>query len=81
VNGILQKKPVVLATIQWKKIIEIAEYESMQCNDRSHLEIKHEQFIKNPDDTINKLYFWCDRSNSNKALDYLKNKNATEHER
>jgi len=65
------KKPAILAAIQWKKIIEIAQHESMQCNDDRYLEVKYEQFIKAPYETVNQLYTWCDLPDSNKALDYL----------
>lgn len=43
----------------------------MQCTNERYLEIKYEQFIENPHETVNQLYTWCDLPNSKKALDYL----------
>ena len=63
--------PAVLAAIQWNRIIEISLQESADCSNDSYQEIKYEDFIKAPYDTVKKLYKWCNIPTSNRSLDYL----------
>ncbi|MFK5948090.1 MAG: sulfotransferase, partial [Methylococcales bacterium] len=53
------KNPAVLAALQWNKIIDISQQESIECNKNNYQEIKYEQFIESPYNSVKKLYDWC----------------------
>ncbi|MFX0203532.1 MAG: hypothetical protein ACFFCW_46120 [Candidatus Hodarchaeota archaeon] len=50
------KFPVVLAALQWKDIIEVAWKESQIIDDMRYFELRYEQFIKNPYNTLDAAF-------------------------
>lgn len=63
--------PAILAAIQWKKIIEIAQQESAHCSNEHYMEIRYEDFIENPNHVLNDLYAWSGLPESNSASRHL----------
>lgn len=63
--------PAILAAIQWRKIIEIAQEEGSKCTRQGYIEIRYEDFIANPNNILDRLYSWCGLTTSIFAHQFL----------
>ncbi len=66
-----QSSPLALAAVQWKNIIEIAREDSKVLQENRYLEIKYEDFLTSPYDTINRINDFCKLPYSEAQQQYL----------
>jgi len=62
----------VLAALQWRRIILLTRKEAKEIAAEKYIEIKYEDFIRNPDKKIDELFQFCFLSPDNSAHDYLR---------
>jgi len=65
------KNPIVLAALQWKNIIEIGQQESKLLNSDNYTEIRYEDFMKTPHDSLSSLFEQTNLCDSTRAHSFL----------
>ncbi len=68
------KTPIELAAVQLKIINELMSYEAKKTRAK-YLEIKYEDFVKNPNKVVNIIQDYCGLKDSKKIKNYLKLQN------
>lgn len=65
------KDPTILTTLLWNRIIETTQYEASQLDNpkERYLEIKYEDFIQNPNKTLEKLFKFSHLTTTEQVLE------------
>jgi len=66
------KNPIVLAAVQWRRIIYAARSESKRLSGNRYFELKYENFICDPYGAIEKLIENCSLKSSSRICNYMK---------
>ena len=66
------KSPLALAAVQWRRIIYAARSEASGISEDRYLEIKYEDFMNNPYDSMSKLLDRCALNPSPRVYDYMR---------
>jgi hypothetical protein len=67
------KEPGTLAALQWKRILEIARLESTTIHPTRYREIRYEDFVESPYESLRNLYEFCDLDDSPRGHKFLEN--------
>jgi hypothetical protein len=65
-------EPAVLAALQWKRIMEIAQLERKTIKPTCYCELRYEDFVQSPHELLRGLYEFCDLDDLPKAHKFLK---------
>lgn len=66
------KSPLALAAVQWRRIIYAARNEALGISEDRYLEIKYEDFMNNPYDSMSKLLDRCALKPSSRVYNYMR---------
>ena len=63
--------PVAMAAIEWRNVVKSirAEAESLEC--KEYLEVRYEDFINSPRETVGKIYEFCGLPHSSRVTKQL----------
>ena len=66
------KSPLALAAVQWRRIIYAARNEALGISEDRYLEIKYEDFMNDPYDSMSKLLDRCVLNPSSRVYNYMR---------
>ena len=66
-----ERSPIALAAVQWKQVVEYAWQESKSLADGKYIEIRYEDFIKDPYNVVDDLFSKLELSGSRNAHKFL----------
>lgn len=69
--GKYDKSPVALAAIQWRRMVEVTEVEKSKIPPSQFYEIKYENFVLAPHETLQQLFFYFNLNDSKDAHKYI----------
>jgi Sulfotransferase family len=70
------KSPLVLAAIQWRRIMTIARQEAAAIDPRRYIEIRYEDTLQQPFATLDRIIEFSQLKHSEKVHDYIKTKSS-----
>ena len=71
-----RKSPLVLAAVQWRRIILVAREEAAQLDRRRYIEVRYEDALDQPSSVLDKLIQFAQLRPSNKVHSYIREKSS-----